>query len=90
MYSVTSRAVSLKSEAKICDKQHVICPVPSCTIANVSSNIQNPSYFHSRSHSSSFIVCEQCKKAADRCPEQEPVPEEAGAAADQRHGGVYV
>lgn len=35
-------------------------------------------------------VSEQCEEAADGRPEQEPVPEEAGAAADQGHGGVHV
>lgn len=35
-------------------------------------------------------VCQQREKAANRSPQQEPVPEEAGAAADQRHGGVHV
>lgn len=35
-------------------------------------------------------VSEQCEEATDGRPEQEPVPEEAGAAADQGHGGVHV
>lgn len=35
-------------------------------------------------------LCRQREEAADGRPEQEPVPEEAGAAAGQRHGGVHV
>lgn len=36
------------------------------------------------------LLSGQCEKAADGRPEQEPVLEEAGAAADQRHRGVHV
>lgn len=69
-----------------------MCSPPSCTRA------KNSRWAFTGPHAClaaqvtlpSAVAFEQCEKAADRCPQQEPVPEEAGAAADQRHGGVHV